>query len=159
MRILVAYASKTGGTKGLAEMLGGDLREMGHDVDVVPAVDVRDVGFYQAVIVGGALYIFRWHRDARRFVKRFRVALRERPVWLFSSGPLDDSARTKDIPPVRFVRKAVTMVGAKGHATFGGRLTEAARGNNKALAVGDWSDPEHVREWAESIAKELAEAS
>ena len=60
---------------------------------------------------------------------------------------------------MRFVRKAVTMVGAKGHATFGGRLTQAARSNNKALSVGDWRDPEHVKEWTETIAKELAEAS
>jgi menaquinone-dependent protoporphyrinogen oxidase len=155
----VAYASKAGGTEGLAEMVGGDLRELGHEVDVVPAGDVQEVDSYGAVVIGGALYIFRWHRDARRFVKRFRVALRGRPVWLFSSGPLDDSARTKDIPPVRFVRKAVTMVGAKGHATFGGRLTQAARSNNKALSVGDWRDPEHVKEWTETIAKELAEAS
>jgi menaquinone-dependent protoporphyrinogen oxidase len=155
MKILVAYASKAGGTEGLADMLGADLREMGHDVDVVPAKDVQGVGSYGAVILGGALYIFRWHRDARRFVKRFRGPLSARPVWLFSSGPLDDSARTKDIPPVRFVRKAMAMVGARGHVTFGGRLTEAARGNKTALAVGDWRDPAQVGEWASRISESL----
>ena len=159
MRILVAYASRAGGTEGLAVMLGVDLKEFGHEVGVVPAREVREVDSYDAVIVGGAVYTFRWHEDARRFVKRFRTALQARSVWLFSSGPLDDSARNKSIRPVRFVRKAMAMVGAERHMTFGGRLTEEARGNRKALVVGDWRDPDHVREWAETIAKKLAEES
>jgi len=27
---------------------------------------------YDAFVVGGALYTMRWHRDARRFVRRYR---------------------------------------------------------------------------------------
>lgn len=152
MHILVAYGSKMGGTEGLAEMLGGELSELGHEVEVRPARRVKEVTPYEAVIVGGAVYyFFIWHRDARRFVKRHRARLRERPVWLFSSGPLDDSARTKDIPPMRSVRKAMERIGAKGHVTFGGRLQNETRG----LPVGDWRDPDHVREWAKHISDEL----
>lgn len=152
MRLLVAYASKMGGTEGLAEMLGGELRELGHEVDVRPARRVKQVGDFDAVIVGGALYIFRWHRDARRFVKRHLATLRQRPVWLFSSGPLDNSALEKAIPPVRFVRKAMQQIGASGHVTFGGRLLNETRG----LPAGDWRDSDHVHDWAKRIAEELA---
>ena len=42
------------------------------------------------MIVGGALYAFRWHKDARRFVKRHADELAGRPTYFFSSGPLDD---------------------------------------------------------------------
>lgn len=153
MRILVAYGSKMGGTQGLAEMLASDLEELGHDIDVRPAAEVADVEPFQAVILGGALYYFiSWHKDARAFVKRHRSALQHRPVWLFSSGPLDDSASEKDIPPVRPVRRAMEYVGARGHVTFGGRLEEKS-GN---LPLGDWRNPEHVRQWAEQISGELA---
>lgn len=151
MHVLIAYASKMGGTSGLAEMLGGELTRLGHEAGVRPANQVESIADFDAVIVGGALYIWRWHTDARRFVKRFQTSLRERPVWLFSSGPLDESARDGEIPPVRFVRKTIARIGARGHMTFGGRLTDESRG----LPVGDWRDPDQVRKWAEHIDQTL----
>jgi menaquinone-dependent protoporphyrinogen oxidase len=114
MKVLVAYGSRRGGTEGLATMVSDALRTAGVDAEVLAAKTVRDVGAYDAVIVGGALYAFRWHRDARRFVRRHRAQLATRPVWLFSSGPLDASAATTDIAPVPQVRKAMSAVGARG---------------------------------------------
>lgn len=156
MRVLVAYASKQGGTAGLAKWIGEGLEHSGVGVDVVAATDAIDVGSYDAAIIGGALYVFRWHSDARRFVKQHREALRHRPVWLFSSGPLDDSATEKEIPPVRSARKAMDSVGARGHVTFGGRLLPGAK---SALPVGDWRDRSHVDRWVKEIVDELAGSS
>lgn len=152
MRVLVAYGSKMGGTQGLAEMFGSNLTGLGYEVDVCPGRDVSDVKPYDAVIVGGALYYFiSWHKDARGLVKRHLTDLRQRPVWLFSSGPLDDSATEEDIPPIKSVGKLIDRVGARGHVTFGGRL-EKKSGD---LSVGDWRDADHVRQWAERIHQEL----
>ena len=155
MRVLVAFGSKMGGTKGLAERLGSDLTALGHDVDVRPAAEVSELDPYDAVVVGGAVYYFiSWHHDARAFIKRHRQALLQRPVWLFSSGPLDDSATEEDIPPVRPVRKALQQIGARGHVTFGGRL-EKKHGN---LPIGDWRNADQVRSWAEQIDAELSQS-
>lgn len=154
MRVLVAYGSKQGGTRGLAEWLGSSLEKRGFEVEVRPAREVSDVSGYDSVIVGGALYAFMWHRDAKRFVRRHRRALRNMPVWLFSSGPLDDSAIEKEIPPVRFVRRTAERIGARGHMTFGGRLPPSYEG---PLPVGDWRSEEHVDSWAQELAGELAE--
>ena len=160
MRVLVAYGSKMGGTAGLAEMIGQALAETGHEPVVRPAAQVRDLAGVEAVIVAGALYAFRWHRDARRFVRRHRAALRRLPVWLVSSGPLDDSATKREIPPTGQVRKLAALVEAKGHMTFGGRLAPDAKGfPASAMAkknAGDWRDAEHVRGWVASVAGELA---
>lgn len=160
MRVLVTHGSKMGGTEGLAEMVGDELEEQGFEVDVRPAREVDDVEPYGAVIVGGALYSFRWHKDARRFVKRHRAALKNRPVWLFSSGPLDDSALSSDIPPVRSARRAMERVGARGHITFGGAMPADAKGfPASAMAkenAGDWRDPARVRDWARSVAEDLS---
>ncbi|HVX20159.1 MAG TPA: flavodoxin domain-containing protein [Acidimicrobiales bacterium] len=159
MTVLVAYGSKRGGTEGLAKMVGAALREEGFAADVRPARRVGDISGYQAVIVGGALYALRWHRDARRFVRRHAAELWARPTYLFSSGPLDDSARSGDIPPVKGVRAAMDRIGATGHMTFGGRLTPDAKGfPAKAMAkknAGDWRDEGHVREWVHTIAATL----
>ncbi|NNC93531.1 MAG: flavodoxin [Acidimicrobiia bacterium] len=159
MRVLVAYGSKMGGTKGLAEMVGAELENNGFHVDVMPARSVRDVADYEGVIVGGALYSLRWHKDARRFMKQHRSALRAKPVFLFSSGPLDDSAHTQDLPPVRFVRKHMRQTHARGHITFGGRMPAAATGFPAASMArdnpGDWRDPDRVRMWAKQVAEDL----
>lgn len=152
MRVLVAHASKKGGTKEIAEWIVSELDEHGIEVEIRPARDVKSVARYEAVVLGGALYAFMWHRDAKRFVRRHRRALRDRPVWLFSSGPLDNSAGESEIPPVRFVRQAIERIGARGHKTFGGRLTPDYKG---PLPVGDWRDRSQVEEWATQIASEL----
>jgi menaquinone-dependent protoporphyrinogen oxidase len=159
MKMLVTYGSKLGGTEGLAAMIGDALRRTGFDVDVEPAAQVTSIAGYDAVIVGGALYANRWHHDAVRFVKGHRRQLRARSVWLFSSGPLDDSAETKDIAPVRQVRKLMGLIDADGHQTFGGRLAPdapgfIARSMAKKLS-GDWRDPEHVARWTTQIVDQL----
>jgi menaquinone-dependent protoporphyrinogen oxidase len=159
MHILVTYGSERGGTKGLAEMLGNALDDEGFDVQVAAAGDVVSLAGFDAVIVGGALYAGRWHKDARRFIKRHQQALRAVPVWLFSSGPLDDSAISEDIPPVRHAAHAASLVGARGHATFGGRLSPDAKGFPAASMAktmsGDWRDPAQVRGWSKEIAEEM----
>lgn len=158
MRVLIAYGSKRGGTAGLATMIGNELTEAGFDAIVKPAREVKAINDFDAVIVAGALYAFRWHRDARRFVRRYAAALQERPVWLVSSGPLDDSAAQGDIPPVKQVAAAMSKIHARGHATFGGRLEADAKGfPASAMAkknAGDWRDPSHVHRWATSVAED-----
>jgi len=162
MRVLVTYGSKRGGTEGIALTLGQALSEAGLEADVRPAGAVRTLSGEDAVIVGGALYAMRWHKDARRFVKRYRSDLRTVPVWLFSSGPLDDSATKGDIPPVRRVRELMDLIDARGHATFGGRLAPDAKGfPASAMAkksAGDWRDDAQIRAWARGIADQLGHA-
>ena len=159
MSILVTFGSKRGGTEGLAAMVADGLRQEGFTVDVVSARAAKNVDRYQAVIVGGALYAFRWHRHARRFVKRNTRQLRQRPTWFFASGPLDDSASQEDIPPVKGVQALMDRVHARGHVTFGGRLTPDARGfPASAMAKknsGDWRDPEQVRTWTHQVATQI----
>lgn len=159
MRVLVAYGSKRGGTAGLAEMLGEALAAQDVHVDVWPATKIMGVEGYDAVIVGGALYMGRWHRDARRFIKRHSQVLQSLPVWLFSSGPLDDSAAMNELPPVAQVERLMRWIGARGHKTFGGRLLPDAKGFIASRIAkhhsGDWRDLRLVRAWAEEIAEAL----
>jgi menaquinone-dependent protoporphyrinogen oxidase len=160
MNILVVHGSKLGGTAGIASSIGETLREAGFAVDVLPARQVRDLKDYDAVVIGGGLYAGRWYKDARRFVLRHAAALRQRPVWFFSSGPLDDSASQKDLPPTEQVQQLMGYVGATEHATFGGRLEADARGfiasKMAKQRAGDWRNPERIETWAREIAIVLA---
>ncbi len=86
-KVLVAYASKYGSTREIAEKIGVVLKDAGFAVDVLPADKVADVGPYRAVVLGSAVYIGGWRKAAAKFLKANERALAERPVWLFSSGP------------------------------------------------------------------------
>lgn len=159
-RALVTYASKRGGTAGLAEAIAETLRARGLTVDCMPVERVEDVSGYDAVVIGSGLYMNRWLRAARRFVATHADALRTRPVWLFSSGPLDGSATEHPIPPTRSVANAMALVRARGHVTFGGRLAPDAKGLIAAAMAkklaGDWRDWLHVRRWAGEVATAIA---
>lgn len=159
MRVLIAYGTKLGGTAGIAEMLGETLTGQGFDVDVRDAREVAGIAGYDAVVLGGALYAYRWHRDARRFVRRHHKELATKPTWLFSSGPLDDSAAEKEIPPVPGAERAARRIGARGHKTFGGAMPADAPGMIAgAMArdhAGDWRDPAAIARWAHEIALAL----
>ncbi|MFJ8932873.1 flavodoxin domain-containing protein [Streptomyces sp. NPDC102364] len=163
-RVLIAYGTTNGSTAEIAERIGDVLSKEGC-VTTVRSADAawRSVAEYDAVILGGALYMGRWHRDARRFARRARRELTARPVWLFSSGPLDPSASDRDIAPVPGVRRIAARIDARGHATFGGRLDQNARGRMARMLVnsgkgGDFRDFEHISAWARQVADEIGTA-
>jgi menaquinone-dependent protoporphyrinogen oxidase len=159
-RVLVVFGSKRGGTAEIAAAVADSLRSQGLTVDCMRAAEVRDVASYDAFVVGGALYAMRWIREARRFVARNAAVLRAHPVWMFSSGPLDDSANRRAIGPVRGVAAMMAYVGARGHATFGGRLTADATGLPAAAMAkthaGDWRSWDQIKRWGQDIAQSLA---
>lgn len=162
LRVLVSWGTKLGGTEGIARIIGEALEREGLAVTAQRASDVRDVKAYDAAIIGGALYANRWHDDARRLVQRNVASLRHIPVWLFSSGPLDDSADSTDIPPAPQVGVLMDRIGACGHATFGGRLPADAKGFPAAAMAktnsGDWRNPDKIRAWATDVARAIPTA-
>jgi len=159
IRVLVAYASERGGTAEIADWIGAALRRAGVEAEARPAGEVSGLDGYDAAVVGGALYEGRWHREARRFVRHHAGDLAQRPVWLFSSGPLDRTAQERTIDPVPGVAKIAERLYARGHATFGGRLAPDAEGflasKIAKRSSGDYRDRDQVAEWAAGIAREL----
>ena len=161
MSIHIVFGSKMGGTKGLADMIAAELTQRGHQVTLADAAHATFDQRTQAVVVAGALYSGHWHGDAIRFVKRNAKALRELPVWLVASGPLDDSADNGAVPPTADVAKLAAEIGARGTETFGGVLDEHAQGfiakamlkNGKG---GDYRSPEHVATWVVELDRTLA---
>src|SRR5690349_13636197 len=85
--ILVAYATEHGSTGEVAEAVGDVLREHGLEVDLRQAGTVDDLAGYGGVVLGGSLYTGRWHRDARRFLRRNGAALADLPLAIFALGP------------------------------------------------------------------------
>lgn len=85
--ILVAYATKHGSTREVAHAIAATLREDGREVELHEAADAVDVSRYEGVILGGSLYVGRWHPDARRFLHRHGAALGHVTLAVFALGP------------------------------------------------------------------------
>jgi menaquinone-dependent protoporphyrinogen oxidase len=85
---LVVYASKRGSTEEVARAIGAILRDKDHDVDIRDAAGATDVEPYDALVLGGSLYMGRWHADARTFLRHYRHELEGRPLAVFALGPL-----------------------------------------------------------------------
>ena len=85
--ILVAYATKHGSTRDVADVVAETLNEHGFDVETLPAAGVESLAPYSGVVLGGASYTGHLHPDAARFVKRHRDALARLPVAVFALGP------------------------------------------------------------------------
>jgi len=88
--VLVGYATRYGSTQEVAEAVAATLRECGLEADIQPMRKVRTLAGYSAVVLGAPLFMFRWHKDALRFLSRHREALTERPVAVFALGPTHD---------------------------------------------------------------------
>ena len=178
MKILVAYASRHGATRGIAERIGQTIERPGLEVTLEPVDDVTDVGAHDAFVIGSAAYMGGWLGEATDFVRRHRALLATRPVWLFSSGPIGTEpvdAKGRDqlqaSEPKEFAEFAGTIGPRSLRVFFGAyypdakpvglgegfmaRFMRLVPAVEKAIPAGDFRDWPQIEAWAESIASEL----
>ncbi len=159
LAVLVAHASKHGSTAEVAGDVAATLRAHGIDVDVRSSAAVADLTGYDAVVLGGALYMGRLHADARRFLTRHRNALATMPLAIFAMGPrsLDEADVAGSRAQLDRALAAVPTLEPVSVAIFGGVLdpSKLRFPLNRMPAV-DARDPDAIRAWAERLAGRLA---
>lgn len=99
-KVLVVYGSRHGGTRGIAERIGDVLRSQALEALVAAADAAGDVHTSDAFVVGSGVYMGSWLDEPLDFMRRHQDALAAHPTWLFSSGPLLGSTRSKAADPV-----------------------------------------------------------
>lgn len=166
--VLVAYATRHGSTKEIAERIAATLQVRGVDATALSVGAVKDADGYDGYVIGSAVYALHWLGDAKRFVHRNRGLLRRHPVWLFSSGPLstDDDDRREAAP--RDIADLAAEVDARGHLVFAGAWHQDARpigamervmslmpAARNALPDGDFRDWAAIDDYALAVAGEL----
>ena len=166
-QVLVAYASKYGATAEIAERIGQVLRQAGLSVDVLPAERVGSVQAYKAVVLGSAVYIGQWRKQAAAFLKANEQALAERPVWLFSSGPTGEGDPVALTQGWRFptgLQPVADRIRPRDIAVFAGsanvdkmNFLEKFMLKNVKAPAGDFRDWDAITAWAMAIADALKE--
>ncbi|MEJ2668515.1 MAG: flavodoxin domain-containing protein [Deinococcales bacterium] len=163
--VLVAYASKYGATRDIAEAIGRTLREAGLTVDLRECRDVKSLDGYVAVVLGSAVYVGRWRREAADLLRNGEAQLAKLPVWLFSSGPTGDGDAEELLHGWHFpaaLEPIAERIEPRDIVVFSGALDASAlRGFDAFLArsvkapVGDYRDLYAVSDWARGIAQAL----
>ncbi len=183
-RVQVVYASRHGGTAGIAQRIGEVLRRDGVDAVVVDAVKQPDPSGFDAYIVGSGVYIGSWLKEGVEYLERNQAALGARPVWLFSSGPIPNANKpldTSDLltqalgptdgPGSGGHKRIDAISGAirpRGHRVFLGaydpndppktmqeRLIRLMPAVKNALPAGDFREWDAIEAWTREIATQL----
>jgi menaquinone-dependent protoporphyrinogen oxidase len=156
--LLVAYATKHGSTHEVATAIADRLQVLGHRAEVRAAQDVGSLSGYGGVVLGGALYMGRWHRDARRFLARHRDELAARPLAVYAMGPL-----TLAVDDIAGSRRQLDRALAKepglepvSVAVFGGVVDPATlRFPFTHMEACDARDWDTIRYWTDEISASM----
>ena len=166
-QVLVAYASKYGATAEIAEKIGQVLRQTGLRADVLSVDRIRDLTPYYAVVLGSAVYIGQWRKDAAKLLQAYETILAQRRVWLFSSGPTGKKEAEKSRNSWRLpesLRPVADRIKPRDIAVFHGDLDlkklnfiEKAMIKKVNASPGDFRDWKAITAWAAAIANILKE--
>jgi len=156
--LLVAFGSKRGSTREVAEAIALKLRQAGREVELRCGRKIEDLTPYDGVVLGGALYFGRWHNDAVRFLLKHRQKLSELPVAVFALGP--QTAEQEDLAKSRAeLQKALRQapeVEPRTVAVFGGVIDPGKfRFPLSRMQASDARDWDAIDEWADDVATML----
>src|SRR5512143_653876 len=161
--VLLAYATRFGSTQEVAETVAASLREAGLKVDLQLMRQVESLDQYDAVVLGAAIYNAKWHAEAHQFVARHQAALTQRPVAIFTLGPLSTSASTmrnsrrqldKELTKYRWLKPVAVEV-------FAGKYDPKKPGMGffeRLLPARDYRDWEAIRAGANALPAQLQRA-
>jgi menaquinone-dependent protoporphyrinogen oxidase len=183
-RVQVVYASRHGGTAGIAERVGEILRRDGLEAVVVDAASQPSPSGFDAYVIGSGVYIGSWLKEGVEYLERNQPILSERPVWLFSSGPIPNAGKELDASdlltaalgptegPGSGGRKRIdalsAAIGPRGHRVFLGaydptdppktmqeRLIRLMPAVKNALPAGDFREWDAIEAWSHEIAAQV----
>lgn len=158
-RILVAYASKTGSTAEIAQAVGKELQSAGYSIDVIEMKNISSVAGYDAIIIGGPMYMGKVIGDVGKFVGRYRDSLSKLPVAAFTVGLAPVSKDPAQVDnAMKMLRASISPLQPVAEAVFAGRvdptklsfiqrkMTEMAKS-----PVGDFRDWDAIAQWAREL--------
>jgi menaquinone-dependent protoporphyrinogen oxidase len=160
-KILIAYASKYGSTKEIAEKIGEMLKQEGLQADVLPVKSVKNPAAYKNMVLGVAMYIGMWRKEAVNFLKANEKLLAERKVWIFATGPSgkgDPKELLKGVIVPNRVKQVIDRIKPQDVAAFHGSLDVKKMNpfekwiiKNVKAEMGDFRDWDAINKWAKGI--------
>ena len=166
MKVQVICGTRLGSTRQIAEHIAQRLAEAGLEATSLAAEEVVGEPAADAFVIGSGVYAGQWQKAIARFARERASTLRQRPVWLFSSGPLGDKAAASAPSEPHEAQALRRMLNARDHRVFPGALDrDAVEGSDlnrleraitrRFVPEGDWRDWDAIDSWADEIAASL----
>jgi menaquinone-dependent protoporphyrinogen oxidase len=146
MAVLMAYATRQGAVRGVAERVAELLRDQDLEVDLRRLTGYESLADYDAVVFGSAIYSRAWLDEAVNFAGRNAARLAARPLWTFSVGRLCDVGAAH--PP--------HGVGAPDHRFFVVSTFEREVFRRAGGRCGGFRDWPEIDIWAYGIAEQVS---
>jgi len=163
-KIIVAYASATGATQGVAEKIAETLRSEGADVDLVAAKEITSFAAYDGAVLGSGIRVGKWLAAGKKMLAV--GGLEGKRVALFCTCMAAVECKPEDMQPMEaYMETLAAGTGAVSTKVFAGahdpkKLNLLMRLIMKMLKspVGDYRDWEAIKGWAKEIAPQLLSA-
>lgn len=161
--ILIAYASRCGSTREVAQEIAKTLVASGLEAQALPFAEVAGLDGYRAVVLGSAVRYGHWLKEAATFVEAHHGELAALPHALFSVHYLNlgEEAESR-ARRAAYTRPLLAKLQPKAEAFFPGKMTIEQlplfeKLLSKAIRVhnGDLRDWERIRAWAEELGRVL----
>ena len=164
--VLIAYASKYGSTREVAEKIGEVVREEGMNADVRDVKTVKKMDGYRAVILGGPVIMNKLRPAVVKLAEKHRKALQDIPVAYFTLGVtmktdnLENRVQaTKYMEPLCEIREPVSLglfAGKVDYASIGPLFRWSFQKDTSGmLNEGDFRDWNVIEQWARNLTQML----
>jgi len=164
-RVLIAYATKYGTTKEIAEEIQDVLAENGIESDLINVMETGIIDSYDAVILGSPVYMGKMLVEAREFCTQYRPYLTDKWLAIFVDGisycPPENTDTSPLIAAIDEMHEYVRPVMKKG---FTGAFSPVNLSEADAQIadmvnppIGDFRDHEDIRTWAREVASAISE--
>ena len=162
-RVLIAYASRLGSTRRVAESIGNILKDAEIDVDVKNVNDVDDISSYTSVIIGSAAKSGKLLTEARKFAVKFKNDIKKLKTAYFTvclTEPYDDVKSFMNaeysLEPLKEIKEPVCLglfAGKPDIKSLRWFLRHILRkAKTEEAEVGNWDD---IESWADELKYKL----
>ncbi len=161
-QILIAYASGSGSTGEVAEVVAAEIEKEGLRTVVQNVNEVDSIASYSGVVIGSSIRIGRWLPEAIDCLERMKPEVGEKPVAYFTTclTMVDDTKKNRQTV-LNYMEPLMVKIAPDikpiGLGLFAGTLDPA----RQAIMVGggpqgDYRNWEAIRAWAQKIAARFA---
>jgi menaquinone-dependent protoporphyrinogen oxidase len=145
MKILVAYVTKRGSTREVAQKIGEVLTSKGMEVKVSNIKDKPDPEGFDAAVVGAPVMMGSLLHRAPRFVKKHLKILGQIPVAWFSLGvTMKEDTEANRATMMKSLNPVISKITPVAIGLFGGKYKDE-----------DYRDWKKIEAWAERLVEKL----
>jgi menaquinone-dependent protoporphyrinogen oxidase len=165
MKALVTYATMTGSTAEVAEIIGKTIREKGYQVDVTKAGDVKTLEGYDFIIAGTGIRAGKTFKPFDMFIQKHGEYMKQKPNALFvvCLTMKEDTCQNRD-SVIKYIDKQMsvnpldvgTFAGVMDFKKIGFLLAAIIKKIDKSgNPEGNFIDENKIKSWTNSLLEKI----